>query len=197
MLYRSDVNRDVNSDANNLAQAWQGQLDESLEAGETLWLEGGLSRRAVDHLPMLLALDLFAHQRADVTTPGLFIGGDGTVWTAALFRQATVRPASLSPALTLLYGGADLASYMATLATLPGPSAHTRRYEATGLPVGMQAPLLPTSQPGVAPAWSSLPFALGEQATSHNQTRAGDAEAWLPWLTILAVIALIITALFV
>lgn len=200
MLYRSDANRDVNSDANKVAQAWQDQLDESLEAGETLWLEGGLSRRAVDHLPMLLALDLFAHQRADVTTPGLFIGGDGTVWTAALFRQATVRRASLSPALALLYGGADLASYMATLATLPGPSAHTRRYEASGLPVGMQASLLPTSQPGLASAWSSLPFALGEQATSHNQVRAGDAEAWLPWLpwlTILVVIALIITALFV
>lgn len=180
-----------------IAQTWQGQLDESLEAGETLWLEGGLSRRTVDHLAMLLALDLLARQRADVTTPGLFLGGDGVVWTAALLRGASESRAGLSPGLTLLYGGADPASYLAALATLPGPSAHTRRQAATGLPVGMQASLLPTSQPGVAPAWAALPFVLGGQATAAGHAHAGDGEAWLPWLTILVVIGSIITALFV
>lgn len=189
MLYQND--------AAVIAQRWQGQLDESLEAGETLWLEGGLSRRAVDQLPMLLALDLLARQRADVTTPGLFIGGDGVVWTAALLSRASEHSAGLSPAFTLLYGGADQASTMAALATLPGPSAHTRRQGAAGLPVGMQAHLLPTSQPGVAPAWSALPFVLGGEATAASHVRAGDGDAWLPWLTILTVIGLIITALFV
>jgi hypothetical protein len=185
------------NDAAVIAQRWQGSLDESLEAGETLWLEGGLSRRTVDHLPLLLALESFARQRADVTTPGLFVGGDGIVWTAALLSQATARNASPTAALTLLYGGADQASYLATLATLPGPSTHTRRQHVTGLPVGMQAHLLPASQPGAAPAWSALPFALAEQPSSHAPAQTSSGEAWLPWLTILVVIGLIITALFV
>ncbi|MCE7985908.1 MAG: hypothetical protein DYG89_32420 [Caldilinea sp. CFX5] len=195
MLYQNDTTR--------IAQAWQGQLEESLEAGEMPWLEGGLSRQTIAHLPMLLALEQLARQRTDVTTPGLLLGGDGIGWTAALMSQAAAQTGGGSPALTLFYGGADQASYMALLATLPGPSAHTRQQRATGLPVGMQAQLLPTSQPGAIPPWSSLPFVLAEQAASHPHGRAGDAEAWLPWLpwlpwlTILVVIGLIITALFV
>ncbi len=185
------------SNATSVAQAWQGQLDESLEAGETLWLEGGLSRRAIDQLPMLLALDHFARQRADLTTPGLLLGGDGVMWTAALLSGATERRTGLAPALTIRYGGADPASYMATLATLSGPSAHTRRHEATGLPVSMQALLLPTSQPGIAPACFSLPFVLTGQATTPSSDQTGDTETWLPWLTVLVVIGAIITALFV
>lgn len=183
-----------------MAHAWQRQLDESLEAGETLWLEGGLSRRAVDHLSMLLALDRFARQRADVTMPGLVIGGDGVVWTAALQHDASERNVGLSPAVALLYSGADSATYMAALATLPGPSTHTRRQDATGLPAGMQAPLLPGSQPGAIPPWSSLPFILAEQANAASNERSDTDEAsllWLPWLTILAVIGLMLTALFV
>lgn len=194
MLYQNN--------AASIAQAWQGQLDESLEAGETLWLEGGLSRRTVDHLPMLLALDHFARQRADLTTPALLIGGEGVVWTAALLSQATAPGVSPAPALTLLYGGADQAGYMAALATLPGPSTHTRRQDAIGLPVGMQAQLLPSSLPGAVPGWSSLPFLLAGQAITATvndggDKRAGAAEAWLPWLTILVAIGSIITALFV
>jgi|688.fasta_scaffold164294_2 hypothetical protein len=185
------------NDAAVIAQRWQGQLDESLEAGETLWIEGGLSRRTVDHLPLLLALDQFARQRADVTTPGLFVGGDGIVWSAALLSQVAAPNASPTTALTLLYGGADQASYLATLATLPGPSTHTRRQAATGLLVGMQAHFLPASQPGAAPAWSALPFALAERSSSQASEQSSGGETWLPWLTILVVIGLIITALFV
>lgn len=189
MLYQSN--------AANVAQAWQGQLEESLEAGEMLWLEGGLSRRTIDQLSMLLALDLFARQRVDVTTPGLFIGGDGVVWTAALLSGATERRTGSAPALTLRYGGADSAGYMAALAILPGPSAHARRQKVIGLPPGMQAPLLPINHPGLAPTWSSLPFVLTAQATTTGNDPAGDTETWLPWLTILVVIGAIITALFV
>lgn len=199
MLYQNDTTR--------MAQAWQGQLEESLEAGEMLWLESGLSRQTVAHLPMLLALEQLARQRTDLTTPGLFLGGDGLVWTAALMSQAIEQTRGGSPALTLGYGGADQASYMAMLATLPGLSTHTRQQRVTGLPVGMQAQFLPTRQPGAIPPWSSLPFVLAQQATSpahahtsHAHTSHAhtvDAETWLPWLTILVVIGLMITALFV
>jgi hypothetical protein len=61
----------------------------------------------------------------------------------------------------------------------------------------MQAHFLPASQPGAAPAWSALPFVLAEQSSSHDPKEAGGGETWLPWLTILVVIGLIITALFV
>lgn len=188
------------NDTTKMAQAWQAQLAESLEAGEMLWLESGLSRQTVAHLPMLPALDQLAHQRNDVTTPGLFLGGDGVVWTAALMSQATERTRGDSPALTLHYGGADQATYLASMATLPAPSTHTRRQRTTGLPVGMQAPLLPTSQPGAPPTWSTLPLLLAEQANAASQEHTSADEAslpWLSWLTILVVISLLITALFV
>jgi len=191
------------NNAAGVAQAWQAQLEESLEAGEMLWLESGLSRQTVAHLPMLPALAQLAHQRNDVTTPGLFLGGDGVLWTAALMSHAVERTSGVSPALTLHYGGADQASYLATLATLPAPSTHTRRQRTTSLPVGMQSPLLPTSQPGAPPPWSALPFILTEQANAAGHEcneRSNTDEAsllWLPWLTLLAVIGLLITALFV
>lgn len=190
MLYQNDADR--------VAHQWQGQLDESLEAGETFWLEGGLSPRTMDNLPALTALAALAHQRSDVTTPGFFVGGDGVLWTAALLSQTTSTAASSPPSLALLYGGADSATYMATLATLSAPSAHTRRRAATGLPVEMQGWLLPASQPGAVPLWSFLPFVLAPQATPDTITATSTpGEAWLPWLTLLVVIGLIITALFV
>ena len=190
MLYQNN--------ANHMAQQWQRQVEESLEAGEALWLEGGLSQRAIDHIFTLTALDTLARQRSDVTAPGLFVGGDGILWAAALMSRATDSADRSTPALTLFYGGADQATYMATLATLPAPSLHTRRYHATGVPAGMQSWLLPASQPGAAPFWSSLPFILNVQ-TSPNPLPAQPttSEAWLPWLTLLVVIGLVITALFV
>ncbi len=92
MLYQNN--------ASHMAQQWQRQVEESLEAGEALWLEGGLSQRAIDHIFTLTALATLARQRSDVTAPGLFVGGDGILWAAALMSRATDSADRSTPALT-------------------------------------------------------------------------------------------------
>ena len=190
MVYRNE--------AALIAQQWQRQLDESLEGGEALWVELGVSNRLVDNVQALMALQALAARRADVTTPGLFVGGDGVVWTAACMNPAVGAGPTPVTGLTLLYGGADRATYMATLATLPGPTTHTRQSLLAGLPAGLSTWLWPVSQPGVASQWSTLPFVM---TTASQPTRAHDdyasSDGWLPWLALLVAIGLIITALFV
>lgn len=190
MLYRNE--------AAAIAQQWQRQIDESLEAGEALWLDLGISNRLVDNLPALTALRALVAHRTDVTTPGLFVGGDGVVWTAICLSPAVAAGAEAAPGMALLYGGADPVTYTAMLATLPGPATHMRPNLLTGLPAGMNAWLWPVSQPGVVPQWSALPFVMAtlQPPPSANDEPASDA-AWLPWLALIVVIGLIIAALFV
>ena len=190
MLYRNE--------SAAITQQWQRQLEESLEGGEALWLELGVSNRLVDNVQALTALHDLAARRADVMTPGLFVGGDGVVWTATCMNPAVGAGTTPAPSMTLLYGGADRATYMATLATLPGAATHTRQSLLTGLPAGLRAWLWPISQPGVAPQWSALPFVMTTPSlpiSAHDASASSDA--WLPWLALVVVMGLIITALFV
>ena len=190
MLYRNE--------AAKVAQQWQRQIEESLEAGEALWLETGNSNRLVDHLQALTALRSLAEQRTDVTVPGLLVGGDGVAWAAMCTNPAVAAGSAASPGINLLYGGPDRATYIATLATLPGSATHRQQSLLTGLPVGLLSWLWPSSQPGVTRQWSALPFMLTtpEPPTSANVASSNN-DAGLAWLTLVAVIGLIITALFV
>jgi len=188
-------------DSRAIRTAWQAQMSESLEAGEALTLELGVGSRVLDNMPALVALDAFAKHSA-LLTPWLLIGGDGVAWAAAMRTAGS--PVGQSAEFAPLYGGADVATYMATLATLPSPSAHTRRHRATGLPVGLHASLLPETQLGVKPLWSSMPFVMGAQsqpsaATPEPTTVPIDQaeEPMLPWLALLVVIGLIVSALFI
>ena len=188
-------------DSSAICAAWQGQMSESLEAGEALTLELGVSSRVLDNMPALQALDAFT-KHVDLLTPWLLVGGDGVAWAAAM--SAASGPAGQSAGITPLYGGADVATYMATVAILPGPSAHTRRHRATGLLGGLHASLLPETQPGVTPLWSSMPFVLGAQSQPSATSPAYAVvpvdpakEQALPWLALLVVIGLLVSALFV
>ena len=72
MLYRNETAA--------IAQQWQRQIEESLEGGAALWLELGVSNRLVDNVQALTALHALATRRADVMTPGLFVGGEPCGW---------------------------------------------------------------------------------------------------------------------
>ncbi len=193
------------TDAAAIRTHWQGQIDESLEAGEALLLEMGVGHSVLTQLGALRALERLAAERVDVTAPLLVVGGDGVAWAATLLSSAPVLPTSsnataLAPAITPFYVGADQATYMASLATLPAVSTHTRQHMVTGLPVGMQSLLLPETQLGVAARWSSLPFALVAQAQAVGDAESADVDdqdAWLQWLTLLIVVGLLIVALFI
>ena len=186
------------NEAATIAQQWQRQIEESLEAGEAVWLEVGNSNRLVDQIQTLMALHTLAARRTDVMAPGLFVGGDGVVWAVMGLSPAVATGSTASPGIMLLYAGADRATYMATLATLSGSATHRQQSLLTGLPVGLLSWLWPVSQPGVMHQWSTLPFGLTSLKPS---TSADDASAnndvGLAWLALVVVIGLIITALFV
>lgn len=183
---------------------WQAQIDESVEAGDALLVELGVSQRTLPDLPALLALETLAAKRTDFATPWLLVGGDGVSWLAALLSTGSEGIAAQSPAITPLYGGADRATYMAMVATLPDLARPLARDRATELPVALHSLLLPATQPGVAPHWLSLPFALLAQAQSsvyNRESMAGERvtaaqDLWLQWLTLFIVIALLIFSLF-
>jgi len=189
---------------------WQQQIDESVEAGEALLIEFGVSDSVLRHLPALLALDRLAAERTDFAIPWLLAGGDGVTWMAALMSSASEGVVGQSPAMVPLYGGADWATYLATVATVPGASMYLRNRIVTGAPAGMHALVIPATQPGAGLRWLSLPFLLLVQAQSTSTGAAYGNEGngnefytvatqdrWVQWLTLLTVVGLLIVALFV
>lgn len=197
------------NDAATICAHWQVQIDESLEAGDALLIELGVSQRALPELPSLVALEALVAKRTDFAIPWLLAGGDGVIWMAALLSTAVGGGAAQSPAIIPLYGGADQATYIATLATLPGVARQlpdgSATSNATDLPIALHSLLLPTTQPGVAPRWLSLPFVLLEQAStsvSNGETVGGETvtasqDLWVQWLTLFTVIGLLIFSLFI
>lgn len=181
-----------------IVQQWQRQLDESLEGGEALWLELGVSNRVLDNVQALTALQLLATQRSDVITPALLIGGDGVVWLTTCMSSTVTANATAASVMTLLYGGADRATYMATLATLPGPASPLRHTVLNRVPVGVHSWLWPSSQPGATAQWSTLPFRLTTPTLTAGVHGGGnDGDLGLAWLVLVVVIGLVIAALFI
>lgn len=211
MIYRLD--------AATIYTEWQQQLDESVETGEALLIEFGVSGSALHQVHALLALEHLAAARADFAIPWLLVGGDGVTWMAALTGSAAGGAPRQSPRMMPLYGGADLVTYMAMPATLSGASSYLRNRVVTGLPTGMHALLIPTTQPGAALRWLSLPFLLlaqaqpmlsrpeqmGSEATENGNAGSGEwgqggvaiQDPWVQWLALFIVIGLLIIALFV
>ncbi|MEZ4729248.1 MAG: hypothetical protein R3E79_19115 [Caldilineaceae bacterium] len=189
---------------------WQQQIDESVEAGEALLIEFGVSDSVLRHLPALLALDRLAAERTDFAIPWFLVGGDGTTWMAALMSSASRSIAGQSPAMVPLYGGADWATYLATVATVPGASTYLRNRIAAGVPASMHALLIPTTQPGAVLRWLSLPFLLltpaqsmpavaddGDRGNGNASDPVATPDPWVEWLTLLTVVGLLIMALFI
>jgi hypothetical protein len=190
-------------DATTIYLDWQSQIDESMEAGAALLIEMGVTHRILPDLPALLALESLAARRTDFATPWLLVGGDGVTWMAALLSTTVEDEPTQSPAMTPLYGGADRATYMATMTTLPGVAHQTSYGGARDLPVPLHSLLIPASHPGVAPRWFSLPFVLlgqGESSASSEGVRSaptGGEDLWVQWFSLLVVIGLVIFSLFI
>ncbi len=186
------------NDAAAIHTHWRSQIDERLEAGEALLIEVGVSTSVLNNLGALIALERLAAERVDVTSPWLFVGGDGVAWAAILMSTASGATTAHSPAITPFYAGADQPTYLASLATSADVSTNTQESTKTGLPVGMHSLFMPESQPGVAPFWSSLPFVLATQVQATNpESVTVDQDGWLQWLTLLVVVGLLIVALFI
>ncbi|MCX6044276.1 MAG: hypothetical protein NT075_04135 [Chloroflexi bacterium] len=184
--------------------AWQSEIEASLEAGWRPLLDLGSSQLSLEDVTMLTALRTFVDQRVDVSAPVMLAGGHSVLWLAVLMHQpSTALHQSLAP--TLVFAGADRATYLATLTTLlPGQFAETERL-AQSAPANMAALFTPYTQARTALPWDLLPFAVTEEALAgprssaeHQTVDSPDAtrlEPWISWAAIGLTLLLVLFAL--
>lgn len=185
------------------AQAWQAQLEQGLEAGQTPLLELGVSERLLDGWAAQRAFDTFHQTRVDLLTPTLLIGGSSALWPAMLLQAADLSgPDRPAPALALLYGGADQATYMASVTTLAADRLLAGRFLIDDLPASMHPGLLPLTNPRAPLPWSALPLRLVNPlpvvpAALGDELGPTAVDPWLVWSALALVVLLVLLALFV
>ena len=185
------------------AQAWQAQLEQGLEAGQTPLLELGVSQRLLDGWAAQRAFDAFHQTRVDLLTPTLLIGGSSVLWPTMLLHAADLpgldRPV---PSLALLYGGADQATYMASVTTMAAERLLAGRFQIDDLPASMHPGLLPLTNQSVPLPWSALPLHMvnppAVAPTALTAELAPTAvDPWLVWSALSLVVLIVLLALFV
>ncbi|MCB0082700.1 MAG: hypothetical protein KDE47_17280, partial [Caldilineaceae bacterium] len=154
--------------------------------------------------PIKLALQPNAAQR-DLAKGGL-AGGDlaGQVESLPVAHMTTkTKP------LQLLYGGADSATYLASLSTHANQRLQSGTLFAVDLPAAMQPIANPFTQPHVNANWYTFPLTLmhtiapatatGSTSASLSTMPADDAivadDPWLTWAALLIVVLLVLLAL--
>jgi hypothetical protein len=184
--------------------AWQSEIEASLEAGRRPLLDLGSSQLSLDDVTMLAALRTFVDHRVDVSAPVMLAGGNSVLWLAVVMHQpaTTVLRQPLAP--TLVFAGADRATYLATLTTLlPERFAATERL-AQSAPANMASLFTPYTQARTTLPWDLLPFAVTEEAlagprsSEHQTVNSLDAtrlELWISWAAIGLTMLLVLFAL--
>ncbi|RME54117.1 MAG: hypothetical protein D6790_17035, partial [Caldilineae bacterium] len=142
----------------------------------------------------LLALQRLAARPSAMAQPWIVAGGEAELWLLA----ALIPP--LTGARTgeggVLFGGADMGAFAATLNTVAPPNRH--RPQRHLLP-GMAWMLAPTTLPGAARSeLEFLPFALAPdlfapQAAPETDAHGANLE---PWAALLLLVGLILGVLF-
>jgi hypothetical protein len=191
-----------NRSATDIAATWQTEIESKLEIGATAILLSGTPDNVVSSTAMLLALQNSSIQRNDIATPLLVAGGNSAVWLGLLLPP---QPAGspIAPAPTLLYGGADEATYLAIAGLTRAFAVRSASGSATiksSIPAEVGTQFAPRLQPGAAAKWEALPFIeVGEQPTpSLAVTNTTDSTGdWIAWGSMLLVLCLVLSALLI
>ncbi len=214
-----------NRSAADIAAAWQAEIESKLETGATAVLLGGVPASVTGSAATLLGLQYSAIQRNDIATPLLVTGGSSAVWLGLLLPPQPSGNVLNAPSPTLVYGGADDATYLAvvglTTALAAQPFAASGDSQVT-MPTEMGVQFAPRLQPGAASAWEMLPFIeVGEQPTpalaasttampttymptafvpitsTLSGTSADPTGDWIAWGIMLLVLCLVLSALLI
>ena len=179
---------------------WQTDLETNMEMGTSPFLDLGITLNPFESTATLLALQASAVQRIDVTKPTLLMGGSDPAWLSALMLPAPVDLPVRAPEFTTIYGGTDVATYLANRAvTLIG--IEDGRTSAENVTSREPRPYFsPVSHPGYSPPWESLPFLdvygrppVESAATAAIPKLSTDVIAWG---AILGAIGLVVLAMF-
>lgn len=182
-------------------QVWLRQVEQALEAGQTPLLELGLNQRLLDGWAAQLALHHFVQTRTDILTPSLLIGGNSPLWSVLLLQPEPSAGGASAPPLHLLYGGADQATYLASVTTLAAERLLAAGLQVDALPASMAPGLAPLTNPSVPLPWAAMSLAL--LPVPHPAPPTLEAEPtppvdpWLAWSTLGLVMLLVLLALFV
>ena len=195
-----------------IRQDWQQGTEQAIEAGRSPLLELGMDRQQLNNLPLLLTLANWSMSRIDLTQPLLLTGDVDALWPVPLFYAAASQPnrhqQSMAPSVQIAYGGADRATYLASLTTNVSQRLQSGALYAVDLPVAMQPLLSMHTQPHANASWHLFPLTLLQratavQATVNNQTVSNSATAsartdpWLAWATLVMIVILVLLAMFV
>jgi hypothetical protein len=185
--------------AGSVRDEWQTEIDHRLESGTAPVFVAGAPNALLPLATTLLAYQTLAGQRRDITTPLIIAGGSGPGWLALLLPSQPPRTESHSPEPTLLYGGADAATYLATLA-LVAPLAEPAA-PRLGLTADLAAQFAPRLQPGAPPAWEALPLIeVGETTGAALDTPQGTADPagdWIAYGAMVLAFCLVLSALLI
>ncbi len=216
--------------ASQIRQDWQQCTEQAIEAGRAPLLELGMDRQLLNNLPLLLALTTWSMRRSDLTQPLLLTGDVDALWPVPLFYVATPTVSrdqqSMAPSLQIVYGGADRATYLASLTTQAPQRIQSGTLYAVDLPVAMQPLVSAQTQPHVNASWQLFPLALLQRATadqarvinrvinrtsnpaasnaalsnstlSNSTVASAGTDPWLAWATLAMIVLLVLLAMFV
>lgn len=195
-------------------QDWQQATEIALEAGRPPLLELGMSRHLPASIPVVLTLAAWRATRTDPTQPVMVTGGVDALWPVPFcYLSETVKNEGDETAcapVQFVYGGANQATYLATLTTQAEQRLQAATFYAVDLPASMQPLVASHSQPHVYATWQTLPLTLLQEASLDAATYSSNAtlqpaagklpaatDPWLVWLSLLIVVVLVLLALFV
>jgi hypothetical protein len=193
-----------NRSAADIAAAWQAEIESKLETGATAVLLSGASSSMTSNITTLLALQNSMVQRNDLATPLLVAGGNSALWLGLLLPPQLVEGSKSAPSLTVVYGGADEATYLAVVgltAALASPAAIEPGITKSGTPLEMGVQFAPRLQPGAATAWEMLPFIeAGEQPTpalALTTAMPDPTTDWVAWGIMMLAVCLVLSAFLI
>ena len=197
-----------------IQQHWLSATATAVEAGRSPLLEMGMGRRVIDNIPMLCAFAEWDAMRDDLTQPLFVAGGSDTLWPAPFLHMPQLIDSNVAAAapIRIIYGGADQATYLASLVTHATDHLPTGAYYAIDLPSAMRPLLASHTAPHTHATWTMLPFTLlHTMEGSAEQTGSPGTQAFLnystsapvplnlgqSWAALVLVVALILLSLFV
>ena len=182
-----------------LSMRWQREIALQLEAGQNSALHLGYDLQLVDHAQGQLALCMLAAQRLDLSQPAAIAGGTGPLWLDLLLDQPAPPVASLTPRLQVIYGGADVATIVASR-TLYADGSRSLRKAAylqppAGLPNAFVDQLAPRAVSSPAMEWSAYPLWEIDRAQVGRDWVMPPGEDWLAYATIMLAVLLLLAAI--
>lgn len=171
-----------------IVSEWQRQLAYSLESGQRILFDLGMSNHALHGLFSIMAVHLMADRvenASSTASPHFAVGGSSSLWLYVFiqerpmllqafadeestdFEQLSEKPNKIheeQEGIIIAYTGADIVTHMTSLTTLDSPTgldiSHIPTHQNSGVPISLRWLFFPMSNSSTITPWQSLPFVL-------------------------------------